>query len=271
MSIPQIRRHPEQLADPPLAEAIVEFRWRLKSLSGDPQDVIDPGYPLSVGLMLDKVHDRFPVVEELPIAAVPDQMTPYVVRHRFRAAPGAWPCVQLGPGVATVNFVTDYTWERFRENILYFVPILVETYRRAGQPLDATGVTLRYVNSVALDPDATDVVDYVRSRLNLGISLPQTIERSRYRRGAPEGVVLRLGLPLATPDAIGYIQIGSGKRKSAPALVWDLSVIAAASRAPALDERFAGWLDQAHEVMEEWFFALIAGELEARFGDASAI
>jgi uncharacterized protein (TIGR04255 family) len=198
---------------------------------------------------------------------VPDQLTPYVVRHRFRATPTGWPCVQIGPGVATVNFVSEYTWEAFRDTVLYFIPMLTDAYETAGRPIRPTSVVLRYVNSVRFDPTTTDVLDYIGRNLNLRVQLPAPIQQSVVRQGVPEGLVLRVGFPLSRPLGVGYVQVGNGTRDSAPSLVWDLSVASSDARAPRLDTGFAQWLDEAHDVMEDWFFALVEGDLQQQFGD----
>lgn len=230
--------------------------------------MVDAGYPLSVGLLLERIRDRFPFVEELPVAAVPDQLTPHVVRHRFRASPGGWPCVQLGPGVATVNFVSNYTWQAFRDTVLYFTPMLSNAYESSGHPLEATSVVLRYINSVPFEATRDDVIQYIAENLNLALDLPDLIENSDLRDGPPEGLVLRVGFPLKRPPGVGYVQIGNGAHDSAPALVWDLSIASTGQHAPRMDATFAQWLNDAHAVIESWFFALIENKLEREFGEA---
>jgi uncharacterized protein (TIGR04255 family) len=200
--------------------------------------------------------------------AVPDQLTPYVVRHRFRAKAGGWPCVQIGPGVASVNFVSDYTWKSFRETVLYFTPLLTAAYADSGHPLVATSVLLRYVNGVPFDSARTDIVEYIANHLNVRLAVPQEIGESATRDGVTEGIVVRIGLPLSRPAGVGYVQVGNGTRDEKPALIWDLSVSSVNAGAPRLNGGFPDWLDQAHEVLEDWFFALIKGPLEAEFGVA---
>ena len=260
---------PQQLARPPLAEAVVEIRWKLAPAtpSQSAGASVDPGYPLSVGLLLERIKERFPVVEELPVTAVPDQLTPHVVRHRFRATPDGWPCVQLGPGVATVNFVSEYTWQAFRDTVLYFAPLLTNAYETAGHPIEPTSVVLRYVNSVPFVAARDDLIDYIGANLNVALRLPKAIAESEVREGPPEGFVLRVGLPLRRPAGVGYVQIGNGTHENAPALVWDLSVASTGERAPRMDATFAQWLNEAHELIEDWFFALIENKLEREFGE----
>lgn len=96
---------PEKLTHPPLVEAILEVRWQLQEQV--PGVAVDPKYKLLVGRLYDRLSRDYPFHEPLPTASMPDEMLGYVVQHRFRAAEGVWPLVQVGPGLVTLNDPRD--------------------------------------------------------------------------------------------------------------------------------------------------------------------
>ena len=89
----------------PLVEAIFELRWKL--LQPDPQrpPEVDKNYKLAVGALFAKLHDDYPDHEPLPSSALPDEISAYVVQHRFKTRGSGWPLVQVGQGIMTVNDV----------------------------------------------------------------------------------------------------------------------------------------------------------------------
>jgi uncharacterized protein (TIGR04255 family) len=219
---------------------------------------------MSVGRLYERIRSRFPTIEELPAAAVPEQMTPHIVRQRFRASPGGWPCVQLGPGVMTVNFTNEYSWTSFRENALWLLPQLEQAYEGVGA-VSPEFVLLRYINVLPFNVSSTDVLSFLSDKLHVTLTLPDAIARYSARAGLPDGLIARVGLPLNRPRGTGAIQVASGARDNEPSLVWEQSISSNAPHAPSIAVIGQSWLDEAHAVIEDWFFALIGGELETSF------
>jgi len=223
---------------------------------------------MSVGRLYERIRTRFPAIEDLPAAAVPEQMTPHVVRHRFRASPGGWPCVQLGPGVATVNFTAEYSWSSFRETVLWVLPQIEQAYEGV-RALSPEFVLLRYVNAIPFNVSSADVLSFLPEKLHVAVTLPEAIARYQSRAGAPDGFIARVGLPLSRPRGTGAIQVATGVRDNEPSLVWEQSMSSKSPHAPSIAAIGESWLDEAHAVMEDWFFALIDGDLETRFMEAT--
>jgi len=48
-------------------------------------------------------------------------------------------------------------------------------------------------------------------------------------------------------------------------IIFELAVQAGEEDMPTMPEGFANWIEKAHDVIEDWFFKLIEGELERRF------
>ena len=111
----------EQLEKKPLVEALLEVKWGLEGPPDGPQK--DPVYPLFVGQLYALVKDSYSHVEKLPATSVPDEITPYIVKYRFRETENGWPLVQAGPGIASLNFTDSYKWDKF-------LPLLLPVSRK---------------------------------------------------------------------------------------------------------------------------------------------
>jgi uncharacterized protein (TIGR04255 family) len=94
------------LRNKPLLEAIFELRWELQEQA--PGLKLDPHYKILIGSLYDRVKDEYPFHEELPTATIPDEISGYIVKHRFRKSENGWPLIQLGPGVVTLNDTEGY-------------------------------------------------------------------------------------------------------------------------------------------------------------------
>jgi len=98
MATRRIRDSIGNLTNKPLVEAIFEISWAIEDVSP-----IDQMWDILPGLYYGSLREEYPHVENLPTSQVPVQMTPNVVRHRFRKGKDAWPLTQLGPGILSVN------------------------------------------------------------------------------------------------------------------------------------------------------------------------
>jgi uncharacterized protein (TIGR04255 family) len=79
------------LPNKPLVEAFVELRWKVDEDAARSRRA----FRLLFARYYDKVQNEYPTLEDLPIAAVPEEMVPQVVRHRFRVGENKWPLTQL--------------------------------------------------------------------------------------------------------------------------------------------------------------------------------
>ena len=58
----------------------------------------------------------------------------------------------------------------------------------------------------------------------------------------------------------------TGQRNQKPALIWEINITTQADATPNDSSSFEDWLDKSHQVVERWFFSLIAGDLRQQFG-----
>jgi uncharacterized protein (TIGR04255 family) len=164
---------PRNLDKKPLAEAIFELRWALQptpfvqtsgqsiAQTGSAPPLSDPGFKILVGVFYNSVSKLYPYSQDLPVAQIPENLTPYVVRHQFRASPGGWPVIQLGPGVLTVNDTKGYSWKDFRDRLLYALDKLYACYPRTIALLKPTVAIFRYVNAIPFDYNRSSITAFL--------------------------------------------------------------------------------------------------------------
>lgn len=254
----------ERLRNPPLVEALLEMRWRLSQREPSTPP-IDPAYPIVVGLLYDKVKDRFSCVEELPQSRFPHEMLQFSMTHRFRIGPAEWPLVQIGPGIASVNYTTSYTWDEFRTAACEFIDHLTSAYKVAvNRPPDLEQVTLRYLNAIEFEAIPASVLSFLREQLRVGFDVPIPVAAVSSGVVAPDILRLQIGYRLERPHGVGILSVNTGRRNKQLTLFWDMGVVSAGEDVPDFED-FPQWLSSAHEVAENWFFALIEGTLHEEF------
>lgn len=256
-----------ELNYPPLAEAWLEIRWQLEAIER-PNVMRDPGYAFALGQFYEKVKDQFPYRNPLPASEAPDHLLPHMVRYQFRASKGGWPLLQIGPGVATVNFTESYNWAEFKEKALYLRSNIYRSYSESK--LETERVILKYRNSEPFQFSAENFLDFLKDKLNTSIVLPTYIPGPTSYDDLPEGADIQLAFRLEEPQATGKLRVVTALRTQngeEEITVWELSVESNSEGAPDIGsgEQFAHWLDSAHAVTHEWFFSLIDGPLLRKY------
>jgi uncharacterized protein (TIGR04255 family) len=266
-------RHP--LANKPLVEAIFEVRWGLGA------DGRDPGFRIFLGRYYDQVKKTCPVVRDLPISQVPEEMTGHVVRHQFWKAPNTWPVSQVGPGIMTFNETSGYLWDSFRPRLVEVIAALYHSYPTDLAPFTPIQATLRYVDSVEFDPKNNGpLLVFLRERLHTSVEIDRLLfesedERtdpifsSQEERTNPLGLNLSVTLRLQKPNGIVTLTIAKGTitegSRKVPSLIWETSVHSKANNVPNTVEHWQNWIDDAHRVSDRVFFALTRGDLLKTF------
>lgn len=260
----------------PLAEAWLELQWRTEnkqlttaSMNLSDEDV-DTFYPLALGAFYQHVRNNYPVQEALLTSQFPDNILPHTVRHRFRVAPNQWPVIQIGPGIATVNLIEPYTWQLFRRQAMFLRDALLSAYQ--GVDLRPSAIILRYRNVFPFDHRSQNTLEFLGGKLNLRIVGSPHIPGEIGEKSGPTEVGLNLGYMLSKPLAVGNIRIMTAFQtdsagENQPIILIDLEVRGRNEETnPLLDNMlFPTWLDDAHAVIHEWFFALIDGPLRQEF------
>lgn len=245
----------------PLAEVVVEFKWKLtpNPVAGMPPT--DPPYKLLVGSLFDRVKAEYPFHETLPAASVPDEYVPQLVQHRFRRAENGYPLVQVGPGILAVNDSKGYSWKRYLPGVLDAVAKLRDTYTGELTP-EAT--ILRYINAVPFDFGVSNAFEYMTTNFNVSVAFPPQLFSDHPVEQRPNTVLLESTHTLVDPAGLVSLKFSTGEFAGSSHLVWETQVLSLGANAPTLDG-LEVWLNQAHDVARAWFFTLIEGKLEAEF------
>jgi uncharacterized protein (TIGR04255 family) len=256
---------PHPLPNKPLVEAILEIRWAIQPQADG--EGIDPGFSIFLGRFYDKVSSEFPESENLPAAMMPEQITPYVVRNRFRKTKGGWPLVQVGPGILSANDTEGYDWSTFRPMLRRTIEVLFEAYPQKIAPLKLSQATLRYVNAVPLNvtEEKKPVLEFLKDHLHTHISIDSLLFDDPTLATKAENATLRLNFQLDKPKAIGVVAFSTGVHKNVRSIIWE-NMVVSREEVPQSVQDFDTWIEQAHTITDRWFFTLSRGLLLEKFG-----
>jgi uncharacterized protein (TIGR04255 family) len=243
-------------------EAIFEVRWQLKEIQ--PGLVSDPNYSLLIGSLYQRLRQKYPFHQALPTALIPNEMVSGIVQHRFRKAKEKWPVVQLGPGIFTVNQTKGYTWVDFKQRVIEGVNALFETHPNV-QELNIQTLGLRYINAIAIDFEHDDIFQFLKEQLKIDISLHSRLFEDTPVKRTPLEFDYKFSFACTKPKAIIKLRLARGKQQQTDALIWETIIETDSNGLPELPLQLEGWLEDAHDVIEDWFFKLIKGDLEKRF------
>ena len=176
------------------------------------------------------------------LSRAPIDLLPYVVRHQFWLSDSEWPVLQLGPGVATVNFTKPYNWAMFRNESQFLLEKLLIAYNGNLPPTDS--VTLRYQNYEAFDFTNLDITSFISSKLNTEFKFPTGVPGAFGAKPFPVGMNLQIEFELADPPGNATIMLSTGSRGQQPGgqpsptdqkvAVWQFEVASRNAKAPAL-------------------------------------
>lgn len=258
------------LQNPPLVEALLEIKWELRKTA--PDTFQDPGYKLASGRLFDRIREKFGYIKDLPTTLIPEEITPYAVRNQFRVNQDGWPLIQLGPGIASVNFTSPYTWKDFRSTVEFFIPNLVDSYKGVvpDQPdfqLNINNVVLRYINSVDVDWTQRSILDFIKENLHTTISLPTEEKENKFIDGLPGHLNFEIGYPINDPMGRILLRFASGNVGQTKSVIWEIICASSEKDAPQVTDMqtFIPWLNSAHDTIEHCFYSLVKGDLLERF------
>jgi uncharacterized protein (TIGR04255 family) len=164
----------------------------------------------------------------------------------------------------TVNDTNGYIWADFRERCARAVGWLYSAHP-ARDKLTIQDLTLRYIDAVNVDFCQESVFEFLRDRMKTNILLPPTLFGDGRVKQNPAVFNWQVSFANDRPGGLMTLRFATGKHEGKPALVWETLVQTTPDSIPALPDGFPEWLDQAHELTDDWFFKLIEGDLEKRF------
>jgi uncharacterized protein (TIGR04255 family) len=246
----------EGLRNPPLIEAIFELRWELEGQDNENEPKIDPSYQIMVGRMYDLVNDVYPIYEQLPAASVPDEISPYVIQHRFRTGANKWPLIQIGPGIASLNVTEDYTWEDFEKRILTLLDWLFEARKYPGSDdIRINGLLLRYIDAREFDY-SNDIFAFLNDKMKIYVEIQDELFESKKVVKDPLNFQLNFMFPSSRPPGRMRLALERANVRQQDALVWQTMVQSIGDDAPKDKAGVKSWATEAHELTHEWFCKL---------------
>jgi uncharacterized protein (TIGR04255 family) len=251
------------LKNKPLVEAIFELRWQLEEPA--PGIKIDQHYKILVGRMYDRVKDIYPFHEQLRAANIPDEIAGYVVQHRFRKSKDEWPLIQIGPGIITLNDTDGYIWEDFEKKISYILNALFEVYPDAINNLKVNELLLRYIDAVDFDYEKEYIFTFLKEKMRMNIEIYEKLFEDTGVSKLPLSFDLRFSFPSTRPKGATHLRFVRGKRKGESALIWETQVQSIGDNVPKTKDKVIIWAKEVHELIDDWFFKIIEGDLIRRF------
>ncbi len=250
------------LKNKPLIEAIFEVKWQLIEQGEGLR--IDPHYKILIGSLYSKFKEEYPYHEMLPTASIPDNMADYVIQHRFRKGKNEWPLIQVGPGILAVNDTEGYIWEDFEKKVMNAVKILFEVYPER-EKLEINSLLLRYIDAVEFNFESYNIFDFLSQRMKTGITVYPKLFKDTKVEPLPSSFDWRLSFPSKKPEGTIHLRFTRGKKENTDALIWETMVQSTNNELLPIPEKITDWLNNAHDLTDDWFFKLIEGELERRF------
>ena len=247
----------KELVNPPLKEAIFEVKWDNQKIG--PASRKDS--KLLAGIFLERIKNDYSFHEPLGLAQapIPDEAIQGLAQHRFRVAQGAWPLVQIGSGVLTVNETAGYSWQDFKSRVLRATQTLCEVYP-IGEAV--TSISLRYLNTLKVDFEKTNPFEFLRSQMSLDVGLSQALLEAGKVEIQPSNFNFKFSHQSNEPGGGISIMFATGKDAGKDVLVWEISFHAQGGDTPVLPGELEAWLEVVHEKIEIFFFTMGKNILE---------
>lgn len=257
------KNKPLLLSKPPILEAIFEMRWELAPVPNT-QVRRDPAYPLLYGRLYDRFKKDYGLVEDLPSVQAHPDASPYVVRHRMRKAQDKWPLVQVGPGVLTINEGKEYSWEKFRDEIVRIFEAFTDFYPASTFPLNVLKAELRFINGIEVD-EKENPLQFLAEKLHTKIELDSELFAGTKISPAPEGLTVNLGFNIQNPEGKAMLAIGSGEMMDKSAMLQQMIFQSIGESAPQDLGSLDPWLDSMHKIAKHWFETICRGDVMKKF------
>lgn len=234
----------------PIIEALCEFQFTADS----------PWDPIIPGRIYEQVKGEFKKHQPMKVLAVAastggDTAEPRLVsvdRIQFLRDDGS-ALLQVGPRLYVANMLKPYTsWEAFKPMVLNGLHV----YLDVAQPKGIQTLTLRYINRIQIACGNFDLSHYFNIYPHANPPLPQafaafstTVQVLRHE----DRDVLKLELSSMPPEQPDHA-------------IMHLDMQYALGQPVELDlENVSGWLDEAHQVIEQTFEECITDKLRQQF------
>jgi len=251
------------LKNKPLVEAIFEIKWELTELA--PGVKLDPHYKVLIGIIYDRIKKEYPYHEPLPTSTIPDEISGYIVQHRFRKEKDKWPLIQLGPGIITLNDTEGYSWEDFYNRINQLLNVIYEVYSDINNGFRINGLLLRYIDAVNFDYEDRDILKFLEENLKISVKIHESLFKETGVNDLPLNIDLKFSFSSTKPKGVIHLRFARGRGKNYNKLMWETMVQSNDKEIPNNKNEIIKWVEEGHSLTDNWFFKMIEGKLLERF------
>lgn len=239
-----------RLPNAPLLEVVFELRWD----STDP-DILSKFQYLH-GDLYAAIKKRYPFRENIlpPTAPLPLLVNNPI--YRFRSAEGAYPLVQLGPALLTLNTVDDkYFWDEYFGWCEELVSTFFEVYPHSKE--DKFNCKLMYFDFFKFNFEKNNAIAFINDNLNIHL-------KQKFFDATSNPKTIQVGFNYETNFGQLDIFLNSGKNtKNEEGLI--LKTELAGSELMSDKEGIFNWLDKAHTFCSNLFKQMTHGSLYESF------
>jgi uncharacterized protein (TIGR04255 family) len=254
----------------PLIEAIFEIRWEIES--SDLSSVVSK--QITLGQLLEKIRDDYSIYEPLaaPFFSPPGISVEGIPLHRFRINEGEWPLVQVGTGIVTINDTDNYTWEQFYPRIKRVVSQIIELHS-LQEPLRLTSLSLKYIDAIEIDDSSSrNLLDFLKEKMKIEININDNLFNNNKIFTNPIDLNISASYQTKSSGTFAF-RIFQGQKINRPsnsmssALILENTVFKSdfVNSDSSLKQSIDQWLLDAHDILHNWFFTLIDGDLLESF------
>lgn len=248
----------------PLAEMIVEIKWRLEPIRTIPGGALDPFYDILKKSLSEQFRKiGFSVIRNKIPDEVPRELLGGQVTTQFRSADGVWPLYQLGPGIFTINITEQYTdWRDFRGTIVDGLKSLLASHP-APQILDINSLRLIAIDAYSSRHDYINYRQFSTDYLGLKEILPEGFLKQYADSLDRVTTKSETTFPLRNlVDSNATIQIQDGQQNNSKALIVQTIVESSSDRQLDSDSLIR-WFDSAHAIHRSIFRSLLTDKLRS--------
>ncbi|MBC7344086.1 MAG: TIGR04255 family protein [Clostridia bacterium] len=239
-------------ANPPLKEAVCEFRLAADS----PWDLTMPG------LIYEKLRDEFPRRDQRLVQEIEITQSQQGLQQQIRTSERILLLtedrrifVQLGPRLLAVHCLQPYpTWDGFKPKIDKALTALVDTI---GDAPRLQRIGLRYINQIELPSASAKLEDYFEFYLFLGPRLPRTAN-----------FIAGCEFTYSEGRDLCRVQLRTSDPSKPSTLTLDIDYFLAKPGAVGAQEAI-GWVESAHDEVEQVFEGCITDRLRQVFGEVN--
>ena len=128
---------------------------------------------------------------------------------------------------------------------------------------------LRYIDGIPFDYGQADILEFLKNKMKIEIDLYRKLFEDTGIGKKAASLDLKFSFPSKSPRGSMLFRIASGTIKNeditSDALIWETMIDSLGESSPTDKDAIPKWIDQAHELTDDWFFKIIEGELQREF------